>query len=228
MLKDSGLANTRLFLRYLKTPKSYVLLFPLLGMVSFVVLYIMAALVYPGGSVAYPQQNGFNFWNNYLCDLLDEFALNGELNTARFYARYALTILCTSLLLLWFYLPKLFAKTTLNQHIMWVSGLLSLLVVFFLAAQIHDEIVRIAGVFGVIAFISSSVELYKAGYVKLCMLGFSCLLIFLVNYYIYETGMYLRSLPVIQKVTFVCCLLWFLVLNLELYKKLKTTSNQDL
>ena len=226
--KDIDANYKNLFLRYLKTPASYMLLLPILGIVVFIGLYIIAALTYPGGSAIYPGHTGFNFWNNYLCDLLDEYALNGELNTARFYARMALTSLCTSLLLLWFYLPKLFNKASVNLTIMWISGLVSLLTVFFLAAQTHDIIVRISGVFGAISFITGTFELYRAGYYKLSFLGILSLFIFLVNYYIYETGIYIWALPSNQKVTFVVCLSWFLSLNLQLFKKLKPPSNQIL
>ncbi|NNE02435.1 MAG: hypothetical protein HKN52_04650 [Eudoraea sp.] len=205
-----------------------MLLLPILGIVVFVGLYIIAALTYPGGSSNFPGHTGFNFWNNYLCDLLDEYALNGELNTARFYARMALTSLCTSLLLLWFYLPKLFNKASVNLNIMWLSGLLSLLTVFFLAAHTHDIIIRISGIFGAIAFISSTFELYRARFYKLSFLGILSLFIFLVNYYIYETGIYIRALPSIQKVTFVVCISWFLSLNLQLFKKIKLPSKQIL
>jgi hypothetical protein len=223
-VKDIDTNNKRFLFRYLKTPAPYILILPFLGIVVFVGLYIMAALTYPGGSATFPGQTGFNFWNNYLCDLLDEYALNGELNTGRFYARMALTSLCTSLLLLWFYLPKLFSKVTVNLTIMWISGLVSLLIVFFLAAQTHDKIVRISGIFGVIAFISSTIELYRAGFYKVSLLGMLSLFIFLVNYYIYETGIYIRALPSIQKVTFVICLSWFLTLNLQLFKKIKPAT----
>jgi hypothetical protein len=193
----------------------------MIGMVIFIALYIKAAMVYPGGSAIYPDQIGFNFWNNYLCDLLDEYALNGELNVARTYARWALTVLCASLMILWFYLPNLFAKKNLNQHIMWFSGLISLSVVFFMATQNHDQIVRVAGVFGVIAFISCTLELFKANYIRMSALGIICLIIFLINYFIYETGMYINTLPSIQKVTFATCLLWFLFLTNSLYIKIK-------
>lgn len=224
--RDFSYINKIFFLRYLKTPAPYILLIPFLGIVLFIGFYIVAAFTYPGGSAAYPGHVGFSFWDNYLCDLLDEYALNGEINGGRFYARLALTILSTSLLVLWFYLPKLFDKITLNIHIMWISGLVSLLIVFFLAAKTHDEIIRFAGAFGVLAFILSSYELYKAGYYKICLLAIASLFIFLANYYIYETGIYIASLPSVQKVTFVICLSWFLSLNLRLFKKLKLTSKQ--
>jgi len=224
MPDNESINPDRNFLGNLKTPGYYTLLVPIIGMVCFVILYLIAALVYPGGSAAKPGQSGFSFWNNYLCDLLDEIAINGTLNTSRLYARLALAVLCASLMLLWFYLPKLFVKKTTNQYIMWFSGLLAFLVVFFMAGNSHDLIVRIAGVFGVIAFFSCSLELLRAGYHSLGVLGLICLLIFMINYYIYETGAYIDLLPTIQKVTFVTCFLWFFSLNSRLLNKIKKSG----
>jgi len=63
-----------------------------------------------------------------------------------------------------------------------VSGLLSLLIILFLASENHDKIVRVAGVFGVIDFIICSIELLKSGHKNLFLFGVLCLLIFLINY----------------------------------------------
>lgn len=203
-------------------PKPNVLLLPLVGMLLFVFFYIIAAINYPGGSHVLPDQIGFSFRNNYLCDLLDYYAINGALNSARFFARTSLAVLCASLLLLWSYLPGLFSVKSINQKIMWLAGMASFVVMLFLTAETHDWIVRIAGVFGAIAFISCCIELFKAQHFRLFMLGLICLLMFLVNFYIYETGFFLDTLPIIQKVTFVCCLIWFVFLNISFYRKLKS------
>jgi hypothetical protein len=202
-------------------PKPYVLLLPLVGMGLFVLLYVLAAFKYPGGSWMMPQQNGFSFWNNYLCDLLDQNAINGELNTARYLARTSLTVLCLSLFLIWYYLPNLFKGEKFNISIMWLSGMAALITTAFLSSGTHDNTVRIAGFFAVIAFLTCFLELFKAGYLKLFIFGAVCLIIFLFNYYIYETGQFIRLLPIIQKITFVCFIIWFIVLDIFLYQNLK-------
>ena len=204
-----------------KAPKPYILLLPLFGMVLFVFLYIIAALKYPGGSWAMPQQNGFSFSNNYLCDLLDHKAINGELNNARYIARTSLGVLCLSLIVLWNYLPSLFKGKSFNKKIMWLSGIASLVATSFLSSGTHDRTVHIAGFFAVIAFLTCLVELLRAKHIKLLVFGIGCLIIFLVNYYIYETDSYIRLLPIIQKITFVSCIIWFVFLDLVLYRKLK-------
>lgn len=207
-------------------PRPSVLLLPLAGIVLFVVLYIMAALNYPGGSWVVMDQEGFNFWNNYLCDLLDRNAINGEINPARFFARGSLGVLCASLILLWYFLPALFSKKSINVVVMWLAGLMALVITMSLTSGTHDITVRIAGIFGVIAFISCFIELYNAKYYSLVYFGIACLLIFLVNYYIYETGTLIRSLPVIQKLTFICFILWFSFLDISYYKYLKQKNEK--
>ncbi|TLP81777.1 hypothetical protein [Maribacter sp. ACAM166] len=199
--------------------KPNILLLPLVGMALFVALYLLAAFTYPGGSWVFPNKDGFSFWHNYLCDLLDIYAINGEVNSARAYSIAALGLLCMGLFWLWYYLPKLFNTKSLNQKVMRVSGLLSLLIILFLASGNHDKIVRIAGFFGVIAFITCSIELFKSGYKTLFLFGVLCLLVFMVNYYIYETGLFISSLPVIQKITFTLFISWFIGLDVALYRK---------
>ncbi|MBT8302025.1 MAG: hypothetical protein KJO63_11870 [Maribacter sp.] len=204
-----------------KPPRPNVLLLPLIGMLLFVLFYILAALKYPGGSWMMPHQDGFSFWNNYLCDLLDYNAINGELNTARYFARTSLIVLCLSLVVLWYYLPNLFKGKNININIMWLSGIAALVATSFLSSGAHDRTVRIAGFFAVIAFLTCFIELFKAKHIKLFFIGIGCLIIFLVNYYIYETGLYIRLLPVIQKITFLCFIIWFIMLDVMLYRKLK-------
>jgi len=192
----------------------------------FVLFYIMAALNYPGGSWILPNQGGYSFWHNYLCDLLDVNAINGEINSARFYAIAALGFLCTGIFWLWFYLPRFFEVQSFNQKIMRLSGLLSLTIIFFLALGNHDKVVRIAGIFGVIAFITCVVELFKAQHKNLFLWGVLCLSVFLINYYIYETGSFIKSLPVIQKITFVLFISWFICLDVALYRKVRRPINK--
>lgn len=119
----------------------FSLLLPLIGIGFFVLFYILSAFNYPGGSWYSPHQNGFSFWHNYLCDLLDVYAINGEINTARMYAIIALGFLCAGLFWLWMYLPRAFQTNGPNQKIMRASGLLSIFTILFLALGDHDKVV---------------------------------------------------------------------------------------
>jgi len=192
---------------------------PLAGMLLFVIFYIVAAIHYPGGSYEAPQATGFSMQHNYLCDLLDRIAINGQLNTAKVYARIAMGFLCFSLILLWGFLPKLF-NVTKTVHIITSSfGMLSMIITMFLASGVHDIIVRVAGFCGVIAVLLTFRELYRSNYRGLLNVGFVCLFMLLANYYIYETDRLIEWLPLIQKVAFTSWISWFVTLNLKLINK---------
>lgn len=208
-------------------PKRVFLILPMIGMVLFVILYLIAATIYPGGSWKFPEATGFSFWNNYLCDLLDYYAINGQLNDARYVARTALGFLCAGLLLLWWYLPSFFPAGHISRTIMWISGILALGTTLFLSSGTHDTTVRIAGFFGLIAFMSLFIELYRIGLYRLFFFGLFCLIIFLVNYYIYETGSFIKGLPIIQKITFISFICWFTILNLAMIKKRRNSKKRS-
>lgn len=194
------------------------LVLPVVAMLLFILFYVIAALKYPGGSWKDPSHTGFSFWNNYLCDLLDSIAINGVQNTAKIWSRTALAILCAGLVYLWYHLPILFARRGRGTKILWASGLLAFVALLSLSEGTHDISVRIAGFLGTVALIALVVELYNYEYTTLYPLGILCIVIFLVNYGIYETGNGLRFLPVLQKFTFTLFFLWFFQINRILAK----------
>ena len=195
-------------------------LLPLFGLALFVLFYVVAAMHYPGGSQIDPDKTGFSFWNNYLCDLLDIQTINGVPNPARYYSRVALLVLCLGLMLLWCYVPRLFAEIKGNATAIRATGMGSMLITLFMDGDNHDLVVRLAGMFGFVALVLLMIQLLKSGRAALFGFGLFCLLIFLVNYYIYETSIYIDALPVIQKVTFVSFLCWFGLLDVAIYKRL--------
>lgn len=70
--------------------KSKWLLFPPTGILIFFMLYVVAALLYPGGSQADKASTGFSWMNNYWCNLLNEKAMRRRAKycTASRYLRY--------------------------------------------------------------------------------------------------------------------------------------------
>ena len=63
--------------------KSIWVLTPIFGTIVFVVLYIVATLLYPGGSQVDKNSIGFSWTNNYWCNLLNDNAINGQHNPAK-------------------------------------------------------------------------------------------------------------------------------------------------
>ena len=200
--------------------KNYVLLIPFIGMGLFVLFYVIASILYPGGSYGNPDQVGFSFLDNYFCDLLDNNAIKGGENIARIPSRIAFGFLCFTLIFIWYHIPKLFKTKNFNHHLIRVCGIMAMLVVMFLASGIHDTIVYTAGILGSVAFLATFVELFKEGHYKHFIFGICCLVLILINYVVYETGINRNMLPVIQKITFIICISWFLLLMVSIHKKL--------
>lgn len=201
-------------------------LLPLAGMVLFVLFYLIAAHRYPGGSWADPSQEGFSWANNYLCDLLDTRAVNGDFNPGRHWARAALGVLCAGLLVLWYQLPGLMNASPLLKSIVRLSSAAAFGTTAFLSAGTHDLTVRIAGMFGLVALLSAVVGLWRNGRPGMSLLGAWCVGIFLLNYAIYESGGFIRALPGIQKITFASFLAWFAWMDIALLRLQATTDSR--
>jgi hypothetical protein len=184
-------------------------------MALFVLFYVLAAQSYPGGSAVNPMEEGFSLRYNYLCDLLDTETIGGSLNTARHWARAGLLVLCVGLTYLWYRLGIFLPSPQWQLRAMRISALLAFGSAGLLAIADHDITVRIAGLFGIITLILTLKGLWRAKRMKLLGFGIWCLLTFLINYLLYETGSFYRVLPLIQKVTFLSFLGWFAAITIS-------------
>jgi hypothetical protein len=187
------------------------------GIWVFVLLYITAAVFYPGGSQLDKTTKGFSWLNNYWCDLLSEQAKNGQTNSARPIAIISWTILCFSLSISWYFLPQFFETNTTAKRTIRICGIGAMLVAALLFTSLHDVVIRLAGGLGFIAFVITLTLFYRNRMYKLFYSGLFCVALMGLNYYIMiadATGLYL---PVIQKVTFIIVLFWILFVNKKLY-----------
>ena len=200
------------------------MLTPVFGISVFALLYFAATFFYPGGSNADKTTAGFDWFNNYWCDLTGQFAKNGEINSARPIALTAMIILCSTLAMFWFYVPRLFSGNKFYQVIRY-AGITSMAIAVFLFTGFHDSVINVAGTLGIAALTGVLIGLYKNNLTKLFGYGVFCLGLMLFNYFIYETGFLIASLPIIQKATFVLFLVWICSINVYLYR---TTKNEQL
>src|SRR5437867_2452670 len=109
--------------------KTIWVLIPSVGIILFLLLYVVATFFYPGGSIADLSTKGFDWFHNYWCDLTDQVARNGEINPARPIALTAMLILFSTLTVFWFYLPRLFQTGKYNQVTRY-AGLISMIVAY--------------------------------------------------------------------------------------------------
>lgn len=194
-------------------------LIPIIGIGLFLLLYVLAALMYPGGSNTEQLSGGFSVQNNYWCDLMENTAKNGSVNTARPVAISAWIILCLSLGLFWVNLPRLFNKRSIDHKVIQYAGTLTAAIAIFSFTKFHDIVIDLAGVFGTITSIAAFIELKKGKYYDLLSLAMFCYFLGVVNYFLYTTNLFISQLPVLQKITYVFCLLSFGVASYRIYRK---------
>ena len=200
-----------------RTGNTVQLLIPFAGICLFVLLYLMASFLYPGGSHRFESAKEFSWIHNYWCDLLDIRARNGSPNTARPVAIMASMILCISLIYFWFYFTVIYDSN--GGLVIRYSGILSSLSMMFLFNGPHDLVINLSSTLGLIAITGALLILSRERIYTLFSLGLFCLVLCIINNYIYFTGNFLNSLPVVQKISFFIFLLWFCLLDIQIYKK---------
>lgn len=196
-----------------------LLLLPVIGICLFVILYFIAAALYPGGSEVNRLAKGFSWKHNYWCDLLETHAENGEQNTARPMAIIATAVLSISIAAFWYFVPRLFSFKTFLKKIIQYAGIMSMGMLVFLQADFHDTVINTSGVLGIVAITLTLVGLYKNHSYSLFLLGLFCLFLFFLNNYIYYSKNGIGYLAIIQKISFFLFLLWFFILTIQLFLK---------
>ncbi len=195
------------------------MLLPVFGTVLFVCLYFVATLYYPGGSQVDSHSKGFSWANNYWCNLLNETSINGQLNTARPVAIAALFVLCLTLTIFWYLFPKHTGLKGSVKLVIQISGTLAMTTAMFLFTDLHDTIVNIASLCGLVATAGTFIGVHQLKWTKLFWFGiFNLALVALNSILYYGNGLKLY-LPVVQKITFLFFLLWICLITIDLYRR---------
>ena len=193
------------------------ILIPIIGIFLFVILYIIAAILYPGGSGENTTAAGYSWTENYWCNLLSEKAINGQINTARPVAITAMMILCISLSSFWLIFPALAQLKKNHSLLIQVAGVASMLTSFLLLTGInHDLAINTSTSLGCIALIGTMIALHQLKWNSFFAFGLFNVLLIGLNNYLYHHEL-LTYLPVVQKFTFLSFLTWFCLIVLRLY-----------
>lgn len=195
------------------------LLIPLVGCSLFVLLYIIAACLYPGGSNTDKTARGFDVLHNYWCDLLGPVAKNGEHNPGWRVAMWAMSVLCVALAVFWWIVPRLFERSRWYKILIAYPGIISMAIAPFLFTQYHDLIINLASIPGIIALATTFTALYRHRSYKLFVFGLACLFLIGANNYVYYTGQWLYVLPVLQKITFLLVMTWMGIITWVIYAR---------
>ena len=100
-----------------KFETKYLPYFPIIGLGLYIIVYTFAVSAYPGGSINYPNANGYSFFHNLLCDAMDPITQSGSINGARFMAIISHIILSLTMISFFYILPKIFPVKNRNTKL---------------------------------------------------------------------------------------------------------------
>jgi len=208
-----------------KIPSKLYYWIPIIGINCFVLLFIYASLLYPGGSQKNPNSIGFSWLHNYWCNLMNPIAENGAVNHGSSIAISAMMILCGSLSVFFWQFAKAMEHSAFWKRMIQFGGMLSMLFASLIFSKHHDLMTILSSLFGIFVVIGIIQSIYKSEMQFYKISGVSCIILLGLNNCIYYSEYGLHLLPLLQKITFGVVLIWVLGLNQEINKR--QTKNQD-
>lgn len=193
-----------------RTIKKYSVL---ICMVISVILIVIAASLYPGGSLLDKNSIGFGWSKNFVSNLFAAKAINGLENPGRIWAIIAMAFQSVGYGVFFIHMSKKIVSSWAN--ILKYIGFANILFIFLIATPLHDVgtisiVLTLLGLFTITVFILKSKLHFLKFYCIICLLTFYCFFI------LFGFG-YLAWAIIMQKVYNVSAIL--LVLGLEYFTK---------
>ena len=192
---------------------------PTIGIIIFICIYIYASNLYPGGSQADINSMGFDWSNNYWCNLMRENGLNGVKNDARPIALIGIILLCGSMIVFFFQFANHFERNLNWRMAIKISGILAMLSASFIFTEYHDIMTTILSICGIVVIIGMIRALYLNQSILLMVMGILCMIIVGLNNFFYYSEDLIQYSPVVQKCAFVLILSWTIILNIIAHRK---------
>ena len=200
----------------MKLTKHFLRLLPTFGILVFVGFYIYSTTLYPGGSQADLNSIGFDWQNNFWCNLMSKTAMNGAENPASPVALTGMVILCTSMTIFFFQFANYFVREKVWQMTIKISGALAMFSAVFIFTMYHDIMTSVLSICGVLVIIGIIRALHKNNMSFFKISGIICMTLLALNNYFYYHENLIKYLPIVQKIGFILILSWTIGLNLKM------------
>lgn len=200
---------------------------PTICIFLFAVLYFYSSTLYPGGSQADLSTPGFDWVHNYWSDLMNETGRNEQPNPAEPYAIAAMVIMCIGLMIFFIQFAAKFSNHWIWRYTIQISGTLAMICAILTFTEYHATMIALSSFFGLFLLIGLIREIYKSDITLMKVGGVICVLLLLINNYIYFSRNFVDILPLLQKITFAIVLLWIIGLNMELVKKNRQSTTRE-
>jgi hypothetical protein len=202
-----------------KPIKHYIPYIPIIGFGLYLIVFSFAITDYPGGSVNIPDDVGYSFFHNFLCDAMNPITQANVVNEARPLAIVSHVILSGTMIAFFYILPDIFTVKNLNTRLIRIFGVLTMVIFIFMYTPYHDTIVTLTAIFGSVALIPYFIELWNYPNVGLKKLAILCYILSFIVFLIFVTKIGFYFLPFIQKITFVLDAWWVIWVSVIVMKK---------
>jgi hypothetical protein len=172
-------------------------------------LFIIAMSYYPGGTTTSASTVGYSWSQNFLCSLFAPYALNGEINPARYTAISAMFLLCVALGTM-FKLISVKVKPKIHKNAIEIGGIGAMVYGFFAVTPIHDLVISIGFIFSLAALSAITHILYIERRWLLFVWGVIGLALSLISAAMYYGNLFYNFLPVVQKVSWFTHVGWLI------------------
>lgn len=179
-----------------------------------VILIVIAAFIYPGGSLLDKNSVGFGWSKNFISNLFAAKAINGSENPGRIWAILGMAFQSVGYGIFFINMSRKI-PLRLWGNILKFIGIINIIFIFLIATPLHDIgtisiVLTLLGLFIITLFIFKT----KLHFLKFCCI--ICLLTYYCFFFLYGFG-YLRLAFIMQKVYTIISIL--LVLGLEYFTK---------
>jgi hypothetical protein len=178
--------------------------FPIVGMITYLIMFFTAASFYPGGSDNIPNaQNGYSVFHNFLCDTNNQFTHSGLENRGKLLANLAHIVLSITMMSFFYVMPNIFDHSNRNTKLIKILGVLSMAIFTFMyQEELHDLVVTLVGIFASMAFVPIFIELVKYKNRPFKVLTYIVFTMSIALYLGFETKVGIYYMPFLQKFVF--------------------------
>ena len=184
---------------------------PAAGIALFLLLFLIAAALYPGGHQADPTGPGFSLLWNYWSDLLRGAAVNGEPNPAQPIALAGLFALVLSISTFWCLIPALFPDLPQAAHAVRAAGPVGALLTLLVFTPLHDLVIGASALLELSAMLVTLRCAHQRGERTVAASGAATLALAFATLAVWKTDALPGALPVAQKAAALAVFAWVIV-----------------
>jgi hypothetical protein len=194
-----------------------ILQLSLIGIFLFILCFLIAVYLYPGGSIENSEAIGFCWNSNFWCDLIRPIAKNGLENVASPFGLASLISLCGACILIFMRIDSLFSIVRYKKT-MKSLGLFSILSASAVFTPLHHVAIILSGASGVIPLMWLYHYLYTNREFTLLSFGALSFILMGTSFILFITVEYIPIMPELEHVTIIVFTIWVIMINFKLLK----------